>query len=85
MRWMSKPSEYIVLVLLFVQTDDRLNHAPCFLIGSRQVREVAIVSARALMVDSPLLSFRSLIKDGTSPHRARMSSRSLSASHRADL
>ncbi len=47
-----------------------------FFIGSRHVREVAIVSARALMVDSPLISFKSLVKNGTRPQRARMSSRS---------
>ncbi len=47
-----------------------------FLNGSRHVGALVIVSERALMVDSPLMSFRSFVKNGTRPQRARISSRS---------
>ncbi len=38
-----------------------------FFIGSRRVRDVAIVSARALMVESPLISFEAFAKKGMRP------------------
>ncbi len=41
-----------------------------FLNGSRQVGALVIVSERALIVDRPLMSFRSFVKNGTRPQRA---------------
>ena len=47
-----------------------------FFIGSRQVGALVIDSARALIVDRPLMSLNSLVKNGTSPQRASTCSRS---------
>ena len=47
-----------------------------FLNGSRQVGALVIDSARALMVDRPLMSLSSFVKNGTRPQRASTISRS---------
>ncbi len=45
-------------------------------VGAARPHPKAMVSARALMVDSPLISFRSFVKNGTRPQRAKMTLRS---------
>jgi hypothetical protein len=45
--------------------------------GSRQVGAFVIVSARALIVDSPLMSLISFMKNGTNPQQASTNSLSL--------
>ncbi len=47
-----------------------------FLKGSRHVGALVIVSALALIVERPLTSFRSFVKNGTSHQRAKIISRS---------
>ena len=47
-----------------------------FFIGSRQLLDVVIVSALALIVVSPLISLSPFVKNGTKPQRAKTSSRS---------
>jgi hypothetical protein len=55
----------------------RRDDAAATLNGSRYVPEVAMVSARALMVLMPLTSARDLLKKGMRPQRIRTNSRSL--------